>query len=545
MADNNDEFNQINFGVHNINIVYKLERLKRNLILIERLKVNLQNLQNRLKIRLSFLILVIISMTYSGLYFLMHQTNQEVYQQFLNNLNQDIIVDLKIEWNEQTCNSPYEPLFEYKYRRVIKGCDCSQIKNITQEQNHKPEIFIDKECTQSNLKQSCFTFSQELYSDLIYLNDNNYGAPFLICAKREKNVSLKNNFTYCKEQEKKICGNKVKYCLPQNLSCPISDFGIANKETLNMSLNYSLINLGNKQVFFFGYDSDRLPISQAYLIKGEKMCKLNSQKAFTEKQILSENQQEVCKEFDNLFQIQYALSEEQLFLSNNLLQFKNELSHFYIDKNHSWTLQAKPFTEIELNCLENEYFENMLNNKYEEKLIIIKSIQIIVVLILHVGSRLAEQYIIENFLKQTNYGSQQTVLGNLQIEEFCIDQKGQLNQSQQQLQVVERQNNSQNNSLRIIQITRILHSTTLIIVIQIIQDQINKIIEEIQIIINIPCIINDDANNYLKYFTQDHPISSFLNFLKFFIIILYGILLINPFIQLCGIQIKRIIANKE
>lgn len=50
-----------------------------------------------------------------------------------------------------------------------------------------------------------------------------------------------------------------------------------------------------------------MPISEVYLISGEKMCKLNKQLVYPEKFIDKNHSKEACEEKDNLFQTVYKL----------------------------------------------------------------------------------------------------------------------------------------------------------------------------------------------------------------------------------------------
>ena len=65
---------------------------------------------------------------------------------------------------------------------------------------------------------------------------------FVLCAKRNESITLRNNFTYCELEKKKICGKGAySYCLPPTEEeCPISDIGFINSyefNTLNKTSN--------------------------------------------------------------------------------------------------------------------------------------------------------------------------------------------------------------------------------------------------------------------------------------------------------------------
>ncbi|CAD8062994.1 unnamed protein product [Paramecium sonneborni] len=310
------------------------------------------------------LIVTILLFAYVGLIYYNGQSNQEVYEQFLQNQNQEIIAGIYIEWLSSTCQAPYEPIFNYNFDQQIIGCDCSQ----TNQQN----ISVGKECNSFLLKQGCFTFHQRLQQNLTQLNNNGYGTSFIICVKREKNVSLKNNQTYCQQEQRTVCGKDLKYCLPINVNCPITEFGIRSFADIDEQYIDKSINLGNRQFFYFGYNENILPISEVLLIKGDKVCKLN--KNIYQQVIQYENKEKFCSYFDPLYKNVYTISEEQFFQSNNLIQYKNELNYFYVNNTQNWTLQTKSYTLISDECQDQDFFNKMLTNEYEAQ---INSIQFI------------------------------------------------------------------------------------------------------------------------------------------------------------------------
>ncbi|CAD8149528.1 unnamed protein product [Paramecium pentaurelia] len=472
-----------------------------------------------------FLLLSFILIIYAGLQFLIYQPNQDVYQQFLSNLNEDIIVDFYIQWNEQTClKKDYQPLFQYNYSRVIKGCDCSQRRNKTGNEETKIEIIIGKGCTQKYLNQGCFTFNQELYQNISYLNNNEFGSQFLICVKRQKDISLKYNHTYCQQQEKTICkAQDLIYCLPKNISCPISEFGIKAIEEINPNFTNSLTYLGNNKYFYFGYNDNNMPISQVQLTKGENICKLNKQQAFSEQQLYTENQKQACEENDHLFSQIYAILEEQLFLSNNLFYYKDGLSYFYIDRIHNWTLQAKPYILISPLCQQNEYYQKMLTNEYQTEINQQRILQLTFIFVIFLF-RILQIFINYYFYKH-----------------FQEERKTNNHFIQFIKKIQQKKNQYQNlgccNIYTIISVIILFCYLFLIVLIKL---NIDSIFEEIEQLLSIPCIVRDDANNYLKYSIQDHPVQLFLSLLYYTFIILQIITVLIYILEQIGLKKDRL-----
>ncbi|CAD8056988.1 unnamed protein product [Paramecium primaurelia] len=499
------------------------QRVKRFLERIKRSQEKLKELQKIENIPI-FLSLTFILIIYAGLQFLIYQPNQDVYQQFLSNLNQDIIVDFYIEWNEQTClKKDYQPLFQYNYSRVFKGCDCSQSRNTTGNEETKKEIIIGQGCTKKYLNQGCFTFNQELQQDIIYLNNNDNGSQFLICVKRQKDISLKQNHTYCQLQEKTICkAQDLIYCLPHNISCPISEFGIKTIEEIHPNFTNSLTYLGNNKYFYFGNNNNNMPISQVQLIKGENICKLNKQQAFSEQQLYTENLKQACEEIDHLFSQIYTILEEQLFLSNNLHYYKDVLSYFYIDRIHNWTLQAKPYTLISPECQENEFYQKILTNEYQTEINHQRILQLTFIFVIFLF-RILQIFI--NYQVYKDFQEQRKINNRfLQLKKKCQQKdKQQLNLS----------------CCNIYPIISVIILFCYLILIVLNKLNIDSIFEEIEQIQSIPCIVRDDANNYLKYSIQDHPVQLFLSLLYYTFIILQIITVLIYILEQIGLKKDR------
>ncbi|CAD8094100.1 unnamed protein product [Paramecium sonneborni] len=308
--------------------------------------------------------------------------NEDYYNQFIQNQNQGIIEDINITYDgncQKAFGYQYSPLFEYLWPGTVYGCDCT--KNLTiHEINEMDEntffekfFFIGRMCKQIEVENNCKSIQNFTSRILSQLNDNRFSQSFMLCAKRNEKISLRYNNSYCLEENKTICGkDQYQFCLPFNATCPITKIGflqnLDDHDIFRIQQNnrsYRIIKI-NQEFYFYSIinSSDRLPISQVQLTESDKVCLLNSlnniQKDRNEYYLMKVRRQN-CEKTDTAFKNEFNISEEQLYLANNLRNLKHNLPFFPVSKIQNWTLQTKSYIQINPECQNSAFYEKILN----------------------------------------------------------------------------------------------------------------------------------------------------------------------------------------
>ncbi|CAD8096136.1 unnamed protein product [Paramecium sonneborni] len=143
----------------------------------------------------------------------------------------------------------------------------------------------------------------------------------------------------CMVQKKLENLRKQNDILPFNVTCPITKIGflqnLDDHDIFRIQKNnssYSIIKV-NQEFYFYSIinSSDRLPISQVQLTESDKVCLLNSlnniQKVRNEFYLMKVRRQN-CEKTDTAFKNEFNISEEQLYLANNLRNLKHNLPFF-------------------------------------------------------------------------------------------------------------------------------------------------------------------------------------------------------------------------
>ncbi|CAD8165972.1 unnamed protein product [Paramecium pentaurelia] len=289
--------------------------------------------------------------------------SEDLYDQFILNQSQGIIEDIISLDTSYQCPSQYEPLFNYQWPGTFVGCDCTQnlpsksTFNITELTNNFHKY---KQCDQHELDKGCKQLYEIQEKKLTLLNDNNYSKPFLLCAKRNQNISLRYNFTYCQLINKTICGSGVlTYCLPPEVECPISEIGFTsdlnyqNLKLKNDPKYGKIFNVSNQLQFYYTKNQSLIPISQVQITETENICKLNSENNISPNRsdyYLMKIQRQPCQEYDSQFKKVYQINEDQFYLANNLLVLNRSLTYFKVNSSVIWTLRIKSYAQIKENC---------------------------------------------------------------------------------------------------------------------------------------------------------------------------------------------------
>ncbi|CAD8151050.1 unnamed protein product [Paramecium octaurelia] len=318
---------------------------------------------NRLDINFTIINLVCLLIFYFSLVYSKEYPSEELYDQFIFNQNQGIIEDIIFLNSSIRCPSQYESLFNYNWPGTYVGCDCTQ--KLSPQEISSQAIFTEnfkkqRQCEQSELQRGCKTVFEIKEKSLILLNDNNYSKPFLLCAKRNYNISLRFNFTYCQLENKTICGSgEQTYCLPPEVECPISEIGFTtNFDSMNSNFKNNTklgksFNVSNRLQFYYTKNQTYMPISQVQITETDGVCKLNSQNNISPNRsdyYLMKIQRKNCQENDTQFKIVNRISEDQFYLANNLLYLNRSLSYFKTNSSIIWSLQTKSYTQIRDNC---------------------------------------------------------------------------------------------------------------------------------------------------------------------------------------------------
>ncbi|CAD8057550.1 unnamed protein product [Paramecium primaurelia] len=289
--------------------------------------------------------------------------SEDLYDQFILNQSQGIIEDIISLDTSYQCPSQYEPLFNYQWPGTFVGCDCTQnlpsksIQNFTEFTNN---FHKKKQCDQKELDKGCKQLYEIQEKNLTLLNDNNYSKPFLLCAKRNQNISLRYNFTYCSLINKTICGTgALAYCLPPEVECPISEIGFTsdlnyqNLKLKNDPKYGKIFNVSNQLQFYYTKNQSLIPISQVQITETENVCKLNSENNISPNRsdyYLMKIQRQNCEEYDSQFKKAYQINEDQFYLANNLLVLNRSLTYFKVNSSVIWTLRIKSYAQIKENC---------------------------------------------------------------------------------------------------------------------------------------------------------------------------------------------------
>ncbi|CAK75949.1 unnamed protein product (macronuclear) [Paramecium tetraurelia] len=332
----------------------------------------------RLVYQAYFFIVSITVLTLSILSYRDQTVYEGDYQQFVDNVNSYVIDDIQFTYTNKNCKtqfgSQYSSLYEYHWPGTKIGCDCSKGFNFSSLTEFNIDAFFSESfmlgriCSQDLLSKNCNTVNEQQPKIFNSWNDGSYGRPFVLCARRQLGIDLQSNQTNC-QSDHKVCGTgDNSFCVPSDISCPISEIGFTtNSNYQNLSLKNdtnigNIFDLGSGFYFYYIKNTSSLPIVEFRVTEGDKVCRRNLDQNISPNRIdypLMVSMRKQCENTDQLFQVIHSIDEEQFYLSNNVIYLSEKLPYFNIDTKYNWTLHAKTFIPWAPQC-RGELFDQVL-----------------------------------------------------------------------------------------------------------------------------------------------------------------------------------------
>ncbi|CAD8067865.1 unnamed protein product [Paramecium sonneborni] len=305
------------------------------------------------------------------------------YQQFLDNMGSYVIDDIQFTYTNKNCKSQfgseYSSLYEYYWPGTLIGCDCSKGFNFTllQDKNinniegfFKQSFMLDRICSQEMLARGCKTVDEQQPKVFNSWNDGSYGRPFVLCARRQTGISLQTNQSYCESEQKNICGiGDNKFCVPSDMSCPVSEIGFStnsnhyNLSKLNNTNIGNIFDLGKGFYFYYIKNTSTLPLIEFRVTEGTKICRRNLEQNISPNRIdypLMTDRREQCENTDPLFKLVHSIDEEQFYLSNNVIYLSEKLPYFNINTTYNWSMHSKTYIPWAPNC-RGQLFDDVIH----------------------------------------------------------------------------------------------------------------------------------------------------------------------------------------
>ncbi|CAD8057766.1 unnamed protein product [Paramecium primaurelia] len=305
------------------------------------------------------------------------------YQQFLDNMGSYVIDDIQFTYTNKNCKSQfgdeYSSLYEYYWPGTMIGCDCSEGFNfdLLQDQNirniddfFKQSFMLGRVCSQEMTTRNCNTVDEQQPKVFNSWNDGSYGRPFVLCARRNTGISIQTNQSYCESENKTICGTgDNKFCVPSDMSCPISDIGFTtnpnfqNLRKLNDTKIGNIYDLGKGFYFYYLKNTSNLPLVEFRVTESDKVCRRNKNQNISPNRIdypLMTDRRKQCENTDPLFKLIHSIDEEQYYLSNNVIYLQDKLPYFNIDTKYNWTMHSKTYIPWAPQC-RGQLFDDVIH----------------------------------------------------------------------------------------------------------------------------------------------------------------------------------------
>ncbi|CAD8152575.1 unnamed protein product [Paramecium pentaurelia] len=332
----------------------------------------------RLVYQAYFFIVSITVLTLSILSYRDQTVYEGDYQQFIDNVKSYVIDDIQFTYTNKNCKtqfgSEYSSLYEYEWPGTRIGCDCSKGFNFSTLTDYNIDAFFSESfmlgriCSQELLSKNCNTVNEQQPKIFNSWNDGSYGRPFVLCARRKIGIDLQSNSSNC-QSDHKVCGTGDNvFCVPTDMSCPISEIGFttnSNYQNIKSKNNTNIgdiFDLGAGFYFYYIKNTSSLPIVEFRVTEGDKVCRRNLDQNISPNRIdypLMLSRRKQCENTDQLFQIVHSIDEEQFYLSNNVIYLSDKLPYFNIDTKYNWTIHAKTFIPWAPQC-RGDLFDSVL-----------------------------------------------------------------------------------------------------------------------------------------------------------------------------------------
>ena len=305
----------------------------------------------------------ILFLIFSFLSFGSYTFDGEKVKKYKENWNLSPITNIiEVDLNSNCPKNSWD-FFSNEFPGNFKGCDCFNVKSNT----YKKKIF-NETCTKNQIKKECKNINE---NDNINLNVWKGKKLCLERMEKKYNFFMLNQF----KSKKNSCENGFKFCgvfdtkenilcLPENLSCPISNVFIDNEKKVN---NYETIELSNDYYLHFSKRANE-KIYLEFLANDKKFC-FDGENNFGENDyILSKKKGEKeCEKinknvYDNRYEKIDEISSNVFYDENNITNKIIVLSGFeFPSDGESVKLFDVPYFSVENKCLNKIDFNNLIN----------------------------------------------------------------------------------------------------------------------------------------------------------------------------------------